>query len=142
MIYLGADHAGFKLKETVKLFLDKLGQPYEDLGNATYEEDDDYPDFAQMVARKVAENGNNRGILICGSGIGMCIAANKIKGARAVNANNPTLATMARRDNNANILCLGGRYVSAFVARRIVKAWLDTRFDTAVRHRRRVSKIE
>ena len=84
MIYLGADHAGFKLKEEIKRYLDRLGLAYKDLGNFVFDPDDDYPDFAELVAKCVAKEKRSRGILICGTGQGMALAANKVKGAYAL----------------------------------------------------------
>lgn len=141
-IYLGADHAGYALKERLKAHLLEQGFECEDLGNTDLDPADDYPDYAALVAQKVQENGNNRGILICGTGIGMCIAANRYKNIRAVNASTPKQAEMSRRHNNANVLCLGGSAVPFWIARKIVSLWLNTPFDIAVRHRRRVSKLD
>lgn len=142
ILYLGSDHAGFSYKEKLKRLLDQLQITYEDLGNTEHDPQDDYPDYAAMVAKKVRDNGNNRGILICDTGIGMCIAANRYKNVRAVNAANLKQAEMARRHNNANVLCLGASTVPFRTARKIVRLWLSTKFDIAVRHRRRVSKLE
>ncbi|MFA5810341.1 MAG: RpiB/LacA/LacB family sugar-phosphate isomerase [Thermoleophilia bacterium] len=141
-LYLGSDHAGFAYKAKLKRFLDELNIPYEDLGNTTLDPSDDYPDYAAKVAKKVQENGNNRGILICNSGIGTCIAANRFKNVRAVNAASPKQAEQARHDNNANVLCLGASVVPFWIARKIVKSWLSTKFDIAARHRRRVSQLD
>lgn len=141
IIYLGSDHAGWHLKEEVKRYLDQARVPYEDLGNLKYEKTDDYPDYAWRVARKVAQT-KARGILFCHNGVGVCIVANKVKGIRAVNAQSVALAREARADNNTNILCLGGEYISLVQAKKIIKAWLTTSFSQAIRHQRRVKKIQ
>ncbi len=141
MIYIGADHAGYNLKEEIKKYLDELGYQSEDLGNKELDPQDDYPDFAFEVAKKVAETGE-KGILICGTGIGSCIAANKIKGARAAQAWDEFTAAQSREHNNSNILCLGGRVLDAETAKKIVRIWLETEFSGEERHMRRLKKIE
>lgn len=138
MIILGSDHAGFDLKEYIKEYLKKLKIEYEDYG--TYSSDSvDYPDIALKVAKKVANK--NKGILICGTGIGMSIVANKIKGVRAALCHNEYEAEMSRAHNDSNILVLGGRILSPELAKKIVKKWLDTKFE-GNRHKRRLDKIK
>ena len=110
MIYLGADHAGFHLKEELKKYLQELGYQYEDLGNKSLDPKDDYPDFALEVAKKVAET-NEKGILICATGIGMCLAANKIKGIRGAVGWDEFTVLQSREHNDANILCLAGKVI-------------------------------
>ena len=139
-IYLGSDHGGFNLKEKIKDFLNESGYEYEDLGPENYEPLDDYPDYAYLVANKVAET-DSFGILICSSGVGMCIAANKVKGIRAVNAYNVEIAEKSREHNNTNILCLGQNYINPQLAKDIIKVWLKTDFSGEERHHRRVQKI-
>ena len=139
-IYLGSDHAGFELKEKIKGFLTDLGYQYEDLGPKKYEAGDDYPDYAYLVANKVSET-DSYGILVCSSGVGMCIAANKVKGIRAVNAYNVEVAEKSREHNNTNILCLGQNYINSQFAKDIIKVWLETDFSSEERHLRRVQKI-
>jgi|Deesub1362A_J573_1020465.scaffolds.fasta_scaffold00077_23 RpiB/LacA/LacB family sugar-phosphate isomerase len=139
-VFIGSDHAGFKLKEQIKEYLAELGVDYEDLGNHELDPHDDYPDYALKVAEKVAET-KSRGILICDSGVGVCIVANKVKGIRAVNAGSVRIAEMSRRHNNTNVLCLGQDYVTVDEAKDIVKAWLETEFSSESRHHRRVDKI-
>lgn len=141
-IFIGSDHAGFKLKEQIKKYLTKLKVKYEDLGNQQFDPTDDYPDYAKKVAQKVAKTKNNKGILICDSGAGMCIAANKVKGIRAVNAYTPKIAIKSRQHNNTNILCLGQSYISSSQAKKIIKVWLQTKFSRGARHCRRVNKIK
>ncbi|MHB1276290.1 MAG: ribose 5-phosphate isomerase B [Candidatus Humimicrobiaceae bacterium] len=139
-IYLGSDHAGFKLKEEIKDFLKSNGYDYEDIGPKEYSAGDDYPDYAFLVANQVTKSGGF-GILICASGVGMCITANKVSGIRAVNAYNIKIAQKSREHNDANILCLGQDYIDIDTAKKIVKAWLETDFRPEEKHIRRVSKI-
>ena len=140
-IYLGADHAGFHLKEKIKAWMDKHAIAYEDLGNTAFNPDDDYPDYAEKVARAVVRN-NSLGILICGSAQGVCIAANKIKGARAAIPYSLKEARLAREHNDANIICLSGWFIHFHKATKIVEKFLTTPFSEAPRHRRRVEKIK
>ena len=140
-IYLGSDHAGYNLKEYLKLYLTRSGYEVIDMGNKRYEPGDDYPDYSIRVANKVRETGT-RGILLCGSGVGACIVANKVKGIRAVNAADPAIARQSREHINTNILCLGQNYISVEQAKKIVSIWLDTGFSPEERHHRRVSKLD
>ncbi|MBI2450478.1 MAG: ribose 5-phosphate isomerase B [Candidatus Nealsonbacteria bacterium] len=140
-IYLGADHAGFKLKERIKKYLGLKGIVYEDLGTHSLESVD-YPDYAIGVAKKVAKKNNARGILICGTGTGMAIAANKVKGIRAVAAYDRYSAKMSRLHNNANILALRGRFFPFEKIKKIVSVWLATPFSQKARHKRRINKIK
>jgi RpiB/LacA/LacB family sugar-phosphate isomerase len=139
-IALGADHAGFLLKETLKGHLQNLGIEVHDLGTASGESTD-YPDFAQAVAENVTAQKSRFGLLVCSSGIGMSIAANKIPGARAALVFDEEMATLARRHNDANILCLGGKFMDADQARKIVDAFLNAQFEGG-RHERRITKME
>lgn len=139
-IAIGADHAGYALKGAIVRFLQASGYPVEDVG--TYgEESVDYPDYAVRVARAVASGQADLGILICGTGIGMSITANKVKGIRAAVATDGYMARMAREHNNANILCLGGRVLGTGSALDIVQAFLQSHFAGG-RHASRVSKIQ
>jgi len=140
-IAIGSDHAGFKLKEGIKAFLKKNGYQVTDFGT-TSEESVDYPDFAYPVAKSVAQKKYDRGILICGSGVGVTIVANKVKGIRAVNAYDVYIARQSREHGDCNILCLAGRKVKKVKALKIVKAWLETPFSNDARHLRRIRKIE
>ncbi|MGE5359910.1 MAG: ribose 5-phosphate isomerase B [Bacteroidales bacterium] len=138
-VALGSDHAGFELKERLRRFLDGLGVACDDFGCSS-PESVDYPDIAAAVARRVADGSADRGILICGTGIGMAIAANKIAGVRAAPCYTPHTAALSRGHNDANVLTLGARLTEADAAAAIVRAFIDTPFDGG-RHQRRVDKI-
>jgi ribose 5-phosphate isomerase B len=139
-IALGSDHAGFSCKEAVKEYLKENSGSLVDVG--TYNEDSvDYPDFAHQVANRVSDNSADAGILLCGSGNGVAIAANKHRNVRAALCWNPEIAKLARLHNDANILCIPARYVSVEEAMEIIKAFLETDFEGG-RHSRRVEKIE
>lgn len=143
MIYIASDHAGFQLKKAITSYLkSRLKVKFEDMGSTTYVETDDFPDYAIPLAQAVAKDKNNRGILICGSGLGMCIAANKIKSAYAIVGYNIGAAEMGRRHNDANIICLAGKVLSKEHAGAIVKKFLETNFEGAERLARRNKKIE
>ena len=143
MIYIASDHAGYRLKEEIKDYLDELGIKYRDLGPKKLDSDDDYPDWAFKVAEKMGQKpGEDRGILICGTGQGMMRAANKIKGARAVLAWDEWTAEMARAHLDANILTLGGQVTPLKTAKKVVATWLSTAFSREERHKRRLKKIE
>ncbi len=141
MVYLGADHAGWHLKEELKKYLGELGEEYEDLGNQRLDPKDDYPDFALAVAEKVAQTGE-KGILICATGLGICIVANKIKGVRGAVCWDDFTALQSREHNDANILCLGGKVLDLETAKKIVRVWLETEFTGEERHVRRLKKIK
>jgi RpiB/LacA/LacB family sugar-phosphate isomerase len=153
MIYLGADHGGFDAKEKIKKWLTEWGQAYEDLGNTVYDKDDDYPKFAYLVAAKVGkeeEAGNvypkvwkdrPKGLLLCRSAAGMAIAANKVRGARAVVAFSPDYAKQSRLHNDANILGLAGDWLEDYQVKKILQTWLETEFTGEDRHVRRLSQI-
>ncbi|MCX8006554.1 MAG: ribose 5-phosphate isomerase B [Coriobacteriia bacterium] len=138
-IVVGSDHAGFALKEHVKSYLQRSGHHVYDVGTDS-EESADYPDYALEAARMVASKDADFGVLVCGTGLGMAIAANKVRGVRAVQVMDPELAEMARRHNDANVLTLAGRYTDPATAERIVDAFLATPFEGG-RHERRVGKI-
>lgn len=139
-IMVGCDHGGYELKVKILLFLRDLGHEVEDIGVHS-EQSCDYPLYAIKVGRAVAGREVDRGILICGSGIGMCIAANRIPGVRAVRANEPYAAKMSRRHNDSNILCLGGRFIGLDLAAEVVDVWLREPFEGG-RHQRRVELID
>ncbi|TSD02460.1 MAG: ribose 5-phosphate isomerase B [Parcubacteria group bacterium Athens0714_24] len=143
-IFLGADHAGFELKEKIKFYLFELGHEVEDFGASFYNEGDDYPDFIRQVADAVAKDPeNSRGIVLGGSGQGEAIVANRISGVRAVvlYTFNEQIVRLSREHNNANVLALGARFLSEDDAKKIVKLWLDTPFSKEERHKRRINKI-
>ncbi len=137
-VLIASDHAGFELKGAIQ----RLLRDYEwrDLGPADAGRVD-YPDFARDLAEKVSAGESEFGVLICGSGIGMCIAANKVDGVRAALAENPVMARLSREHNDANVLCLGARFLAPEYAAEIVKTWLETPFSNDPRHLNRVQKI-
>ncbi len=138
-VAIAADHGGFELKEHVKKIMDSMNIEYVDLGTESVESVD-YPDYAFPVANMVAKGEVDRGILICGTGIGMSISANKVKGVYAALVHDCYTARVTRQHNNSNVLCLGGRTVGFNVAEEIVKIWLAEDFEGG-RHERRVNKI-
>jgi len=138
-IVIGSDHAGYALKEKVKSFVSERGVEVEDIG--TFSEDSvDYPDFGIKVASSVSDGSFERGILICGSGLGMSMVANRFQNVRAALCNDLFSAIMSRRHNDSNVLVLGGRVVGETLAQEIVKAWLETPFDGG-RHQSRIEKF-
>ena len=148
MIYLGADHAGFELKDKVKDYLKQKGLEVEDLGAHALDKNDDYPDYGAAVADKVSADLSSRGILFCGSAEGICIAANKIKGIRAVAVWTTISAKLSREHNDANVLCLSGGQTLTPIpgtsfedAKEIIDTWLSTSFSGEERHLRRIGKI-
>ena len=138
-IAIAADHAGYVEKEQVKKTLDSLGIEYDDFGTASTDPVD-YPEFAKKVADGVARGDYDQGLLVCGSGTGMAIAANKVPGVRAAVAWNEDIARLAREHNDANVLSLAARFTSPDEIDKIVKAWLAAKFDGG-RHTRRVEMI-
>jgi ribose 5-phosphate isomerase B len=138
-IALGADHAGFELKETIRQHLANRGFELDDRGTNS-QDSVDYPDFALLVGEQVASGKPDLGILVCGAGIGMSIAAKKVPGIRAANAHSEAESQLSREHNNANVLALGGRLLEPELALRIVDRWLSASF-TGGRHQRRVDKI-
>jgi ribose 5-phosphate isomerase B len=140
MIAIGSDHAGFEYKEQLKSLLEGLGKPYQDFGTST-KTTTDYPDFAHIVSEVVASGKCETGILICGTGIGMSIVANKHKGIRAAVCESIESARLARQHNNANILCIGARILSWEKTKEIVKIFLSTPFSGEERHMCRIEKI-
>jgi len=143
MLYIGADHRGYNLKEDLKEFLQEKNIVFQDLGNQEYDKDDDYPDWAQKVAEQVSFSPEeNKGILICGTGIGMVIAANKFPHVRAGLCFTPEIAQKAKEEDNMNVLCLGADSTDAITARQIVGKWWQTNFLQEERYQRRIDKIE
>jgi len=139
-IALGSDHRGFSVKERLTATLAKMGHEVRDVGIATRETAADYPDYAIPVAELVSKGEVDRGILVCGTGFGMCIAANKVHGIRAVSCSDPMEAEMSRRHNNANVLCMSADFLGQELIDRMVQVWLTTDFEGG-RHQRRVEKI-
>ena len=142
VICIGADHAGFKLKEQIKKYLLSLNFGLKDLGAFKFNKNDDYTDFGYKVAKAVAKNKNSKGILICGSSFGICIVANKVRGIRAVSIDNVKDAKLSRQHNDANVLCLSGWNLKLDLAKQIIKSWLSTPFSKVSRHQRRVRQIK
>lgn len=138
-IAIGADHAGFEEKETIKSTLDEIGIEYTDMGTMSADSVD-YPDYARKVAEAVANGDVDQGLLMCGSGTGMAISANKVRGVRAAVAWNEDIARLARQHNNANVLALPARFASKEEMANIVKAFFTTDFEGG-RHAPRVDKI-
>ena len=139
-IAIGADHAGYQLKDSLKKLLDEMGVPYEDFGTMSGQSVD-YPDFAHAVANGVAAGKFDRGILVCGTGVGMAIAANKIAGVRSAAIVDTDTAKLSREHNDLNVIALGARVLPESRAREIVKTFLETRFEGG-RHAARIQKIE
>ena len=138
-IFISSDHAGYKLKEEIKLYLSKKGISYDDMGPYNIDRVD-YPDYAHKVAKKVKTNKNNVGILVCGSGMGMNIAANRHKNIRAAQCFNLKSTKLSRLHNDANIITLGSRVLSKRLALSCVIAFLNTKFEGG-RHLKRIKKI-
>src|SRR3989338_2819396 len=142
MLYIASYHGGFKLKEELNKFFKREKIKVTDLGPKAFDPSDDYPDYAALVGKQVSANPKkDAGILMCRSGQGVCIAANKFKGVRAGLAWNPAVARASRNDDMTNILCLPSDYITVEAARSIVKNWLGTPYSKDPRHIRRVNKI-
>ena len=140
-IYIGADHGGFALKNELKPWLEQMGHVVEDCGATELNPEDDYPDFSFAVAQKVVADAESRGVLLCRSGGGVTIAANKVKGIRAVNVVDVGSAQHARADNNANVIGLSADGLQAPQAKQMIQAFLETPYSEAERHERRLEKI-
>lgn len=139
-VAIGCDHAAFELKEKLKAYLDRRGLPVEDVG-AYSAESVDYPDYGRKVAEMVAGGEFSRGILLCGTGLGMSMVANRFPGVRAALCHDLFSAVMCRKHNDANILVLGGRVTGETLAEEIVKAWLETPFEGG-RHQQRLDLFD
>ena len=135
-IYIGADHAGYRLKKELKKHFNLI-----DLGNSQLDQNDDYPDFARKVSQKVKKDKNSKGILICGGGQGMSMVANRQKGIRASLGYSIQAAKISRKDNDSNILCLASRELKKKEALKIVNTFLKTPFSKIKKHQRRINKI-
>ena len=139
-IAIGSDHGGYDLKETVKTYLNEIGVEFKDFGTYTTESCD-YPDIAKIVAKAVVNDEYEKGILLCGTGIGIGIAANKVHGIRAALCHDTFSAQYSRKHNDANILTMGERVIGPGLACEVVRVWLSSEFEGG-RHARRVAKIE
>ena len=140
-VAVGSDHGGYRLKIRLVEFLKKLGHEVNDLGTHS-EEPADYPDYARAVSQEILLRHADKGILICGSGVGACVAANKVPGIRAAICHDTFSAHQGVEDDNVNILCLGARVIGTELAKDIAQVWLSATFSGAERHRRRLAKIE
>ena len=138
---VAADHGGFHLKERLKLFIESLGYEVEDFGAYEYNKEDDYPDLVVPLATAVASKEVDRGVAICGSGVGASVAADKIAGVRAALVNDPFSAHQGVEDDDMNLLCLGERITGEMVAQEFVKTFLEAKFSNAERHVRRLNKV-
>ena len=139
MIAIGSDHGGFEIKEHIKKHLEERSLEYKDFG--CYDENSvDYPDIAEKVCNAINSGDADKGILVCGTGIGISIAANKIDGIRAAHCHDVYSAEMTKRHNNANVICMGGRVIGRELAFKIIDAWLDAEFEGG-RHQKRIDKI-
>ncbi len=142
MIYLGTDHRGYNLKEELKKSLEQEKIKFQDLGNLEYDEEDDYPDFAKKVVEKISPDfKKDKGILICGTGIGMSIVANKFKQIRAGLCLSSYMAKRAVEEDDINILCLAADITDVGTSEKIIKEWLKSKFKNETRHKRRLKKI-
>ena len=141
-IYLGADHRGFELKEKIKEKLKKHGYSYEDLGAYTYNPDDDYTDIAIKLGEEVSKNKQSKGILFCGSGVGVCIAVNKVEGIRAGLGGEIEIVKKAREDDDINVLCIPADFVDEEKAFALIEVFLNTPFKNQEKYIRRIKKIE
>jgi|SRR3989338_1026059 len=142
MLYLGTDHQGFRTKERLKHWLESKQIPYKDMGSFSFHKADDYPDFASFVARAVQQSPQrHRGILLCGSGVGVSIVANKFRNIRAALCATPAIAKASRSDDNSNVLALPASFLSWPALQRIVSVWLTAPFSGFSRHKRRIAKI-
>lgn len=140
-VYLGTDHAGFDLKEHIRIFLQENGHTVIDCGAASFDKNDDYPDFVAKAARAVADDSGSMGIVFGKSGTGEAIVANKIKGIRCVLGFTDANVVLAREHNDANVLSLGSAFVSSEQAQHLVTLFLGTSFSNEERHKRRIEKI-
>jgi len=140
-IIIGADHAGYRLKEEIKEYLAGRGHNIEDIGASAKKTKDDYPDYAKKAAKKIQKNKKTKAILVCGTGTGMCIKANRYKGIRAAVIFDNYSAKKSRQDNDANIACLRARHFDTNKAKKLVNTWLNEKFSGKKRHKRRIKKL-
>ncbi|NMB57475.1 RpiB/LacA/LacB family sugar-phosphate isomerase [Candidatus Beckwithbacteria bacterium] len=142
MLYLATDHRGYKLKNQLKAWLIAKKIKFKDLGAYEFNSNDNYPDFAHSLSQKVLEQADNKGVLFCGSGAGVCIAANKIKGIRACLGFNHRQVASFVKDDNVNVLCVAADYTNKFKCFQLVKTFLKTKFSGEEKYQRRIEKIE
>jgi ribose 5-phosphate isomerase B len=140
-VIIGSDHAGFALKKQLTDFLKAQKFPVTDIGTDS-ENACDYPDVAKKLVKGISQKKGNLGILVCGTGIGMSMAANRYGGIRAAVCTTPEMARLAKQHNNANVLCLGARIISAENAQNIAKAFMETQFTQQQRHQKRIEKMD
>lgn len=140
-IAIAADHGGFPLKASIKELLEKLGHEVLDLGAHSYDKGDDYPDFARYVGQAIGHKQADRGVIICGSGVGAAVAANKMRGVRACVCHDVYSAAQGVEHDDMNVLCLGARVVGDEVARVLVTAFAKAKFSGEERHKRRLEKV-
>lgn len=138
-IAIGSDHAGFSLKEEIKRYLSERAIPFLDVGT-TNDQSCDYPDYAAAVSEKVANGECGQGVLVCGTGIGMAMVANKFPGVRAALVSSVYAAKMSKKHTNANVLCLSAWFTGSGLAREMIRVWIETEFE-AGRHERRLKKV-
>ena len=141
-IAIGGDHAGFQAKQELAAYVKELGHEIRDMGAHAYDADDDYPDFTLAVARAVASGEVDRGVMVCGSGVGASVAANKVAGVRAAMCHDTYSAHQGVEHDDMNVLCLGARIVGMELAKEVVAAYLGARFSGEERHKRRLKKVK
>lgn len=141
-VYIGADHRGYQLKEELKKILQNDGESVVDVGNQVLDPDDDYVDFAKLVAEEVSKDSNTKGILLCGSGVGVDMAANKVSGVRAALCQSIEGSRLSRQHEDANVVCLPADDLDVEKSHEIVRTFLDTSFQTESRHIRRIQKLK
>lgn len=142
MIYIGSDHRGFNLKEKIKEWLSDWKYEFLDLGATTFDESDDYTLYAELVAKKIKENPNSFGILTCGSGVGVDIVANKFDGVRSSVGKSQEQIRAGRSDDDMNVLVIAADFTKEDEAKDMIKAFLETKFDSVERHERRLKQIK
>lgn len=140
--FIASDHAGFELKEKIKAYLQKSKLDFEDLGPKTYNAKDDYNDYAKKVIKKIKQNKNNKGILVCGTGQGMSIQANRYSGIRCALCWNKEIGKQAKEHLDANIISVPGKYINIKIAKEIITAWKNAKPLTLDKHKRRIKKLE
>ncbi|MEK9658626.1 MAG: ribose 5-phosphate isomerase B [Chloroflexota bacterium] len=141
-IAIGADHAGLAMKAEVASWLNALGHEVHDVGAHAFDANDDYPDFASLVAHAVAEGAVERGVIVCGSGVGASIAANKVAGVRAAMCHDTYSAHQGVEHDDMNVLCMGGRVIGPEVAKEVLAAFVGAAFSNEARHVRRLNKVK